>query len=159
MNNPVALSDTEYLANRVDDQISWYDRKSGILKRRYRWMKATTIICSALIPVLIGFSDQPWGDSLKYVAAGLGVIVTIVEGMSGMLKDKETMLAYRSTREALVREKMLYVTQSLPAAEPGQAFRQFVQNCETIMGSENSQWASLFRDRDQNGSGSDGTPS
>ena len=139
------LSPEDYLKNRVQDQIDWYDRKSGILKKRYRWMKGTTIVIGVLIPVIISLSDVcdciNW---LKYLAGAMGAAISALEGISGMLKDKDNFLAYRAAREALMRERMLYSTLSGNYAGAKDAFALFVANCESIMANEQSGWVQIF---------------
>lgn len=149
---PVQLNVEDYLNTRVQDQINWYDRKSGIIKRRYRRMKVLTILFSALVPVCIGFSDNIW-DGFKYVASVLGASITIFEGISGMLKDKDTMLSYRNTRETLMREKMLFQTQSgvYDGLDSATALKRFAENCELILGTENMQWVDRFSQEPKDG--------
>jgi hypothetical protein len=139
------LSPEDYLKNRVQDQIDWYDRKSGILKKRYRRMKVVTIILGVSIPVVISFSEL--ADSvewLKYIAGAMGAAISGLEGISGILKDKDNFLAYRATREALMREKMLYSTLSGNYAGSKDAFALFVASCESIMANEHSGWVEIF---------------
>jgi Protein of unknown function (DUF4231) len=130
-----------YLKDRVDDQLGWYDRKNSALKKRYRLMKGVTIVLGAAIPVLIMLSDS-MGNAYKYAAAICGALVTVLEGISGMLKDKDVMTTYRSAREGLMREKIRYQTSSgiYQGLDDALAFRTFVDQCEGIMSAENQQW-------------------
>jgi hypothetical protein len=141
------ISPEEYLKNRVQDQIDWYDRKSGILKKRYRRMKAATILLGISIPVVVSLSNM--ADGLKYVAGGLGAIISGLEGISGMLKDKDNYLAYRATREALMREKMLFTAAAGPYEKAQQAFARFVANCEGIMAHEHAGWFQTFQEENK----------
>ncbi|MBK8556796.1 MAG: DUF4231 domain-containing protein [Lewinellaceae bacterium] len=133
----------EYLKNRVVNQIEWYDRKSGILKRRYRRMKVITICLGVLIPVMIVLNDLLAGMG-SYIAAVFGAAISAMEGISGMLKDKDTFLSYRATSESLLREQMMYTTLSGPYQQKESAFQNFVSNCEQIMGGENGMWRDRF---------------
>ena len=144
-----ASSPETYIATRVDNQIGWYDRRSGQLKRRYRWLKALTIIFGGLIPICIALSEKVW-DGFKYVAAGFGALISIFEGISGMLKDKDTFLGYRAASEALVREKMQYQSKAGKYATGAAAFSVFVESCENIMAGEISKWTSTHQDNTQN---------
>lgn len=137
-----ATSPETYLSTRVDDQINWYSNRSGQLKKRYRWLKGLTITIGGLIPVCIALSDK-YGDLLKYLAGIFGALISIFEGISGMLKDKETYLAYRAASEALIREKMQYQSRSGRYADAANTFAVLVESCESIMAGENTQWVSV----------------
>lgn len=142
------LTPEQYLQMRIDDQIQWYDRKSGILKRRYRAMKMAMIILGVLIPVAVALNPV-FGEWANYTAAAFGAVIAGLESISGMLKDNDNYLAYRNTREALVREKMLFTTGTGPYADESKnAFTDFVTKCETIMASEQGNWLSLFNEKD-----------
>lgn len=144
-----ANSPETYLSSRVDDQINWYSKRSGQLKKRYRRLKGLTITIGGLIPVCIALSDR-YGDWIKYLAGIFGALISIFEGISGMLKDKETYLAYRAASEALIREKMQYQSKSSRYAEAANAFAVFVEACENIMAGENAQWVSVqMKEKDQ----------
>ena len=144
-----ATSPETYLSSRVEDQINWYGQRSSQLKRRYHWLKGFTIAIGGLIPVCIALSDK-YGDFLKYLAGIFGALISIFEGISGMLKDKETFLAYRAANQALIREKMQYQSKSGKYAGGTNAFSTFVESCESIMAGENTQWVSVqMKDKDQ----------
>jgi hypothetical protein len=144
-----ATSPEAYLSSRVDDQINWYSKRSSQLKKRYRRLKGLTISVGGLIPVCIALSDR-YGDWLKYLAGIFGAFISIFEGISGMLKDKETYLAYRAASEALLREKMQYQSASGRYAEAANSFAVFVEACENIMAGENAQWVSVqMKDKEQ----------
>ncbi|MEZ4920778.1 MAG: DUF4231 domain-containing protein [Saprospiraceae bacterium] len=145
----IKLSVEDYLKNRIQDQIDWYDRKSVRLKKRYRRMKFTTIVFGVLIPVAISLNKE-LGDFANYTAAFLGAAISALEGISGMLKDKDTFIQYRMTREALNREKFIFITNSGHYATAEKPFQLFVDTCEAIMSGENNDWRSRFeQDEDQ----------
>jgi hypothetical protein len=151
-----ASTPATYLATRVDNQIAWYDRRSGQLKRRYRWLKILTIVIGGLVPVCIALSEKVW-EAFKYVAAVFGALISIFEGISGMLKYKDTFLGYRAASEALVREKMQYQSKAGKYAAGDAAFAVFVEACENIMAGEISKWSSTHQDNAQNQGDQSGT--
>ena len=134
-----ATTPETYLSSRVEDQINWYGKRSGQLKRRYQRLKGATIVIGGLIPLCIAISDL-FGDWIKYVAGLFGALISIFEGINGMLKDKETFLAYRAASESLTREKMQYQSKSGKYAGATNPFILFVESCESIMAGENAQW-------------------
>lgn len=137
----------EYMKSRVDSQIDWYNRKAGTLKRRYRWLKICTITMGGLIPVAIAFSD--FLPLTKYLAAVFGAAISILEGISGMLRDKETLTEYRAAAEALIAEKMQFQSGAGKYAAATKPFLLFVDTCETIMGAETSKWVAVSSNQDK----------
>jgi|GEM_PF-2955671 len=140
-----ASSAETYTTTRVDNQIGWYDRRSAQLKRRYRTMKILTIIFGGLVPICIALSEKIW-EGFKYMAAGFGALISIFEGISGMLKDKDTFMGYRAASEALVREKMQYQSKAGKYAAGEVSFPAFVESCENIMAGEISKWTSTHQE-------------
>jgi hypothetical protein len=121
---------------RLDDQISWYSRKSGTNQRRFKVLKATTIISAALIPV----ATTAGGLAGARVAAGLGVLIAIVEGLQQMNQYYANWSAYRATAEALKHEKFLYLAQAGAYANPATARNVLAERIETLISEENAKW-------------------
>src|ERR1041385_1381324 len=65
---------------RLEDQIQWYDVKSMRNQRAFRRIKVTEIVAAALIPLLSGFKIHG-ADYVGYAIAGLGVLITVLEGL------------------------------------------------------------------------------
>ena len=70
------ISSEEYIEQRLNDQIAWYDRKSGTNQRWFKWLRFTEIVAAATIPFLSGFA----GDSfpIKIAIGALGVLVAVI---------------------------------------------------------------------------------
>lgn len=128
----------EYLADRVDDQISWYDYKSRRNKRAYQWLRVLEICAAGLIPFLTGYVDDQDGR-MKFTIGLLGVMVAVVAGILALFKLQENWLQYRATCEALKHEKFCFLTQA-PPYDTAQSFSIFVQRIENIISQENSNW-------------------
>ncbi len=137
-----------YIQDRVDDQISWYSRKSGICQKRYKRLKIITLVFSVTIPFLTGLVDEV--TAMKYIIGAMGVVIAAVEGIQSLYKYKDNWLQYRLTSEALKREKLLYQTLSGEYAEASDPFKTFVQRAEQIMAGEQSQWKDYIAKEEQN---------
>ena len=137
-----SMTPEEYLKNRVDAQLKWYDEKSGKNRKWYYRLRTTTIVSSALIPMLIGYSNSV--NELKYVAGLLGVVVAICEGLMSLRKYKDNWLTYRGTAESLQREKILFQNNIGETLDDAYHFKVFVLKAEQIMSSENSNWLSYI---------------
>lgn len=46
--------------DRLEDQISWFDRRSGDNQRRYRWLKLLELAIAAALPVVAGVKSPVW---------------------------------------------------------------------------------------------------
>jgi hypothetical protein len=130
------MTPEEYLEQRVDDQINWYDSKSGSNQRWHKNLRAVEIICAALIPFI---ANSSWECS-NFVVGTLGVIIAICAGMSALNKYQENWLNYRATAETLKHEKFLYLTKSTPYNNEN-SFNSFVKRIEGLISKENSQWS------------------
>lgn len=136
--NQLNMTPQGYIDERLDQQIAWYDRKSKINQKRYRVMKLMIITISVLIPFLAGLIDDT--TAWIKIAVGLGgVMIALLEGILSLYKYQETWLEYRTTAEALKREKIMFVTQSGPYEEE-KTLNHLVERAEAIMNKENQGW-------------------
>jgi hypothetical protein len=122
--------------DRLEDQIVWYSAKSRLNQRRFKLLKAVTIISAAVIPVFTT-SGVMYGSQ---IAAGLGVLIVIVEGLQQMNQYQANWTSYRLTGEALKHEKYLYFGKAGPytgAASPGGLLAERV---ESLISQEESKW-------------------
>lgn len=130
------LSAEEYLQQRVDDQLSWYSKKSAQNKRWYYRLQFITLLSAVAVPV-ISLSS---GDiKVRFVVALLGAIAALAAGLLSMYQFRDQWLDYRSTAESLKFEKHLFLTRSEPY-NTSSAFSMFVQRVETVIISENRSW-------------------
>jgi Protein of unknown function (DUF4231) len=131
------ISPDEYIEQRLNDQISWYDRKSGTNQRWFRRLRFAEIVAAATIPFLSGFA----GNSLpiKIAIGALGVVVAVIASLLGLLHLQEHWIEYRATAESLRREKFLFLTQTEPY-DKDDAFHLLVQRVEALLSKESTEW-------------------
>ncbi len=133
------MTEQEYLTQRVEHQITWYDRKSLSNQRAFKALRIIEITAAAAIPLLAGQVDT--GDTrLKWVVGLLGSAVAIVAGLLSLYRLQENWIEYRVTCEALKHEKFLYLSRVEPYAVPN-PFPLFVQRVESLISKEHSNWA------------------
>jgi hypothetical protein len=137
------MTEQEYLAQRVDDQISWYDRKSLQNQKTFKRLRIIEIVAAAAIPLLAGQIDTG-GSALKWVVGALGSIVAIVAGLLSLYRLQENWIEYRVTCEALKHEKFLYLSRVGPYAVP-EPFPVFVERVESLISKEHSNWAQYVK--------------
>lgn len=139
------MTPAEYLEQRVQRQIAWYDKKSVRNKKWFYIMQTLIITSSALIPLLVGYSDFENFGMLKYVGGAMGAVVTILSGIMALKKYRENWRIYRASAESLQREKLLFLNRVEPYDfdDDDKNFKLFVRRAEELMSSENALWASV----------------
>jgi Protein of unknown function (DUF4231) len=132
--------------NRLDDQITWYDQKSSLNQRRFKLMKGLTIASAAAIPVLTT-TAIPNG---RYIAAGLGVLIAILEGVQQMNQYNSNWTSYRATSEALKHEKYLYLEKAGPYLTAQNPQPMLAERIESLISQEGSKWFAVQGQKPQN---------
>ncbi len=132
------MTEKEYILDRVDDQINWYEKKAKINKRMFVWKEILVIIFAALIPFLAGIQSKEF--NINYIIAIFGLLITIITGISSMLKLEKKWIEYRTTVETVKHEKFLYLTNAEPYNIKDFAFSVFVERIESLISKENSSW-------------------
>jgi hypothetical protein len=138
---PAPLTTEDQTLQRLDDQLSWYSQRSRSARLTFKRIKITEIIAAAIIPLLTGHT---WPYS-SYIIGGLGVLITILEGILHLNQYQENWTAYRATAESLKHEKFLYLAKAGPytnAADPRAALAERV---EAAISQENSQWIATLQ--------------
>ncbi len=124
---------------RLEDQIDWYDRKSSLNQRIFRRIKITEILAAALIPFVSVFR-MPF---VSYTTAGLGVLITVLEGMLHLNQYQQNWINYRSTCEELKHEKYVYLGHAGPYASANDPHALLAERVESLVSQEHAQWASV----------------
>jgi Protein of unknown function (DUF4231) len=127
------MAPEEYIEQRLNDQIGWYDRKSATNQRWFKRLRFAEIVAAAIIPFLSGFA----GGSLpiKVAIGALGVVVAVIASVLGLLNLQEP-----TGLESLRKEKFLFLTQTEPC-DKDDAFHLLVQRVEALLSKENADWA------------------
>ncbi|HXH91421.1 MAG TPA: DUF4231 domain-containing protein [Thermoanaerobaculia bacterium] len=126
------------VVDRLEDQISWYDRKSSSNQKTYKRIKFTEIVAAAVIPFLpaLPLVHADW------IAGGLGVLITILEGALHLNQYQENWIAYRSTCESLKHEKYVYIAKASPYAGVADPRALLAERVESLVSQEHAKWAS-----------------
>ena len=135
--NPIA----DPIMERLDDQIKWYGDKSSHCQRFYKRIKLTEIIAAALIPFVVG-AHIPYA---AWVAGGLGVLITVLEGVLQLYQYQQIWTTYRATAEAMKHEKFIYLAKGGPYATATDPRALLAERVEGLGSQENSKWASLVQ--------------
>lgn len=136
MADSIYLSPSDYLQQRVDDQLAWYSKKSAQNKRWYYRLQFITLLSAVAVPV-ISLSS---GDiKVRFVVALLGAVAALAAGLLSLYQFRDQWLDYRSTAESLKFEKHLFLARAAPY-DTTSAYSLFVQRVETTIVLENRNW-------------------
>jgi hypothetical protein len=130
------MQDQEPTLSRLEDQISWYDSNSQVNQRRFKQVKLAQMTAAAAIPVAAALGAHP------SVAAVLGALVVVLEGLQQLNQYQQNWTSYRSTSEALKHEKFLYLAEAGPyeGAESPRAL--LADRIEGLISQEHAKWIS-----------------
>jgi hypothetical protein len=137
---------TDPIIARLEEQLNWYDTKSQINQLYYKRIKITEIIAAALIPFLSAVNFK----HVVIVTAGLGVLITVLEGWLHLYQYQQNWTTYRSTCEQLKHEKFLYLGGAAPYSNAADRRALLAERIESLVSQEHAKWASLQQPDDKN---------
>ena len=101
----ISLDEKEYISNRVDKQIEWYDTKSIRAQKMYKIFTFIILVSSAIIPFIANLTISSF--YIKVFVSILGVLGTISQGVINVNKYNENWIEYRTICESLKKEKYM----------------------------------------------------
>ena len=119
---------------RLEDQLAWYDRKSGDNQRSYTRLKLLELAVAAALPVVAGVGSPVWATG------GLAAVIVLLEGAQHLYQFQEHWITYRSTAESLKRERFLYLAKAGPYAGEDR-HRRLAERIEDLVSRELARWA------------------
>lgn len=127
------MGDVDSGYQRLEDQISWYDSKSMLNQRLFKWLKIFEISCAVMIPIQ--------ASKCPVMVALLGAAIIILEAAQHIWQYQHNWITYRSTCEALKHEKFLYLAKAqeyeLPEEE---ARKRLAERVEALVSTEHAKW-------------------
>jgi hypothetical protein len=133
------LPERDPIMERLEDQIAWYDRKSLGNQRTYKRVKIVEILAAAGIPLLAALKFS----FMAMVTGGLGVVITVLEGLLHLNQYQENWIAYRSTCESLKHEKYTYLGKASPYSNVPDPHALLAERIESLVSQEHAKWASV----------------
>jgi hypothetical protein len=134
------LSVDDPIQKRLEDQLAWYSQKSRAARRAFKRIKVTEIVAAALIPFLTGEIGKPAWPGVSYVIGGLGVLITVLEGILHLNQYQENWTNYRNTAESLKHEKFMFLAKAGPYANVADPRTALAERVEALISQENTQW-------------------
>ena len=134
----------EYITNRLDNQQTWFSKKSGSCQTWYKRLRYAESACILLLP-LIGLLTDP--DIIRNILlVGIGALASYFRFFLDINAYHDLWIRYRLASEALKREKLLHATHT-GAYHSDNRDEVLVINVERIIAAANSDWQQL-RDAD-----------
>src|SRR4030066_1479232 len=89
----IRMNEEQFLKERVDGQINWYDKKSQFSQRWYKCLRVGEIAAASAIPLLAGYlSDKT--PAIQVVVGFLGFIIAIIAGVVALYQFQENWVEY-----------------------------------------------------------------
>ena len=133
--NGAPLEPVNHAWERLEDQLGWYDRKSGHQKRWFQRLKVAQIVIAASIPVVAGVGAEAW------ITGTLGASIVVLEGFQQLFQFQQNWLGYRATAEALKHDKYLYLAQAGPYRDATVRDAVLAERVEALVSQEQSSWS------------------
>ena len=130
---------------RLEEQLKWYDDRSTTNQQYFKRIKIAEIIAAALIPFLSAINFK----HVTLWTAGLGVLITVLEGWLHLYQFQQNWTTYRSTCEQLKHEKYLYLGNAPPYASAADKRALLAERVESLVSQEHAKWASLQQQEDK----------
>jgi len=133
------------LYQHLEDQISWYDRKSALNQRMYKRLRLLELLAAAMIAAIPGVSFALYrGVSRPLIGAMVGLIVLlpILEALLRLNRYHESWKSYRSTCESLRHEKYAFLGCAGPYASVADARGLLAERVESLVAPEYAKWSS-----------------
>jgi hypothetical protein len=140
---------SDYIKNRFEPQINWYNNKATDNMYRYNALQILTLVTSSLISIVNVISDL--NTIIRILSAVLGGAIAAGTGIMQLTKSQETWILYRTTAETLMKEYNLYMLKagnySQPSLTDDKRNELFIERCESLMSSEGMKYFSLHQQK------------
>ena len=125
--------------DRLEDQIDWYNKRSQSNQSIFKRIKTFEIVAAAIIPFLAMLKSQ----YAAWMTGGLGVVITVLEGLLHLNQYQQNWIAYRSTCELLKHEKYTFLAGAGAYANIANPRALLAERVEALVSQEDAKWASI----------------
>lgn len=130
------MDQEEYLRDRLDDQLAYYERKANQARTRYKAFRATEFISAALVPLAVVLGSTIYH---RVAAAGLGALAAAATGFQSVNRYQENWVEYRGVAEQLKSLRFAFVTRTAPF-HGEDALQVLVEHVEAVLCGEHDSW-------------------
>jgi hypothetical protein len=141
---PAGLTVDQYLSERVNDQINWYETRASKHQRQADLCRTVTAILGGIGALLA------LGTAVASISAWAAVIATVTASITAHMKNQQYQLLTTTYRATAMRLRLLASEWSGSGkADADKAERNlFIQRCEDTMAAENGAWSALWTKKD-----------
>ena len=128
------LTPTEYVEERLNSEMSYYNKSATQAKQRYLQMRAITVVGGALVPVLVNV-NLPY---ISILTTALSLVVVLFVSLETVYRYREQWTNYRTAEQNMRNEYFVFTSKSGVYAgldEPS-AFTLFVNRIEQAIEAE-----------------------
>jgi hypothetical protein len=100
----------EYIKQRVDQFIGWYDKKAVKMKGAYLKIRTLAVVGALLVPVAANLTVQGYEPYKTAATTIISLLVSIVVALDSVYHFGDQWRNYRSTEQLLSREEVLFQT-------------------------------------------------
>jgi hypothetical protein len=126
---------------RLESQIKWYDENAASNQAWFKWLKVLQIALAAAIPATVA------AGASAAVAGVMGALIVVVEGTQQLFQFQPNWTSYRSTCEALKREKYLFLAGAGDYARRPEAEHLLAMRVETLVSDETAKWTAAQQEQ------------
>lgn len=120
--------------DRLEDQISWYDRKSASNQNWYKALSVAELVAALAIPLAAG------GGAPPFALGVLGGLIVLIRMWETLNQYQHNWVIYRSTCEALKHEKYLWQATAGPYAAVERPDTLLAERVESLISTEHAKW-------------------
>lgn len=136
----IAIAD--YLKDRLDPQIDWYERKARKAKNTYWWVTIVQFAGTALVPVLNSLSA--FDRTFLFVSSGSAACAAFATGFLVLQRPMEHWIRYRNAATTLASYRTRHAYRTKPF-DAGDIDRLLIDMAEHEIATENDTWAVEMR--------------
>jgi len=137
---PIVIDD--YLRNRLDPQIGWYEAKARRAKSTYWWFTIVQFAGTALVPVLNSLSA--FDRNFLFVSSGSAACAAFATGFLVLQRPMEHWTRYRNAATTLASYRTRHTYRTKPF-DAGDIDRLLIDMVEHEIATENDTWAVEMR--------------
>jgi hypothetical protein len=148
---------TDYMQERVDGQIAYFNRKSSNSQSQYKKINRIEFYLASSIPVLVSLSTMEIAKKAVFghiqdaevnldlifqiIAAIAGIVMAILNKLMDLENYLDLWKTNRANCEAIEHERYMFLTRTgdYDAPEPT-AFAKFVDKIESIINNDVQKW-------------------
>ena len=119
---------------RLADQIAWYESSARFNNWGLKVAKLVSVVTAAAVAVLAAAASPP------LVVASLGAVIVVAQGVQEVFQFQAFWINSGRTKEALKRERALYIADAGPYAQTDNPDRLLAERTEAITASELATW-------------------